>query len=66
MPVTRVLDECVRGLPVEYKLEGNKIFIDEKEIRFNDLVAKLIEAKKSKEKGNGERHVVWFPSSRWK
>ena len=31
------------------KIEGNKYFVDDKEIRFDDLVAKLIEAKKSKE-----------------
>ncbi len=31
------------------KLEGNKIFVDEKEIRFRDLVTQLIEARKSKE-----------------
>lgn len=31
------------------KIEGNKIFIDEKEIRYKDLVAQLIEARKQKE-----------------
>jgi len=32
------------------KIEGNRLFVDEKEVKIENLIGKLIEAKKSKEK----------------
>lgn len=32
------------------KIEGNRLFVDEKEVKLENLIGKLIEAKKSKEK----------------
>lgn len=36
------------------KIEGNKYFVDDKQIRFDDLVTQLIEARKSKEKDSDD------------
>lgn len=48
LPIATQAEILTMGTVV--KIEGNKIFVDEKEIRYKDLVAQLIEAKKSKEK----------------